>query len=235
MKNSAIIVSGGMDSITLLYDHKDEIALGISFDYGSNHNAREIPFAKMHCERLGIKHITINLDFMHQYFKSSLLDGAEAIPEGHYADDNMKSTVVPFRNGIMLAIAIGIAESNNLDQVFIANHGGDHTIYPDCRPEFINAIDAAATAGTYNNVKVIAPYTKITKSDIARIGKRLGIDYAETWSCYKGGEVHCGKCGTCVERKEALAEAGIEEWRQRWLWLLRSWAVQMQLWQPVSL
>lgn len=192
MKNSAIIVSGGMDSITLLYDRKDEIALGISFDYGSNHNAREIPFAKMHCERLGIKHITINLDFMHQYFKSSLLDGAEAIPEGHYADDNMKSTVVPFRNGIMLAIAIGIAESNNLDQVFIANHGGDHTIYPDCRPEFINAIDAAATAGTYNNVKVIAPYTKITKSDIARIGKRLGIDYAETWSCYKGGEVHCG-------------------------------------------
>lgn len=211
MKNSAIIVSGGMDSITLLYDHKDEIALGISFDYGSNHNAREIPFAKMHCERLGIKHITINLDFMHQYFKSSLLDGAEAIPEGHYAADNMKSTVVPFRNGIMLAIAIGIAESNNLDQVFIANHGGDHTIYPDCRPEFINAIDAAATAGTYNNVKVIAPYTKITKSDIARIGKRLGIDYAETWSCYKGGEVHCGKCGTCVERKEALAEAGIED------------------------
>lgn len=211
MKNSVIIVSGGMDSITLLYDHKDEIALGISFDYGSNHNAREIPFAKMHCERLGIKHITINLDFMHQYFKSSLLDGAEAIPEGHYADDNMKSTVVPFRNGIMLSIAIGIAESNNLDQVFIANHGGDHTIYPDCRPEFINAIDAAATAGTYNNVKVVAPYTKITKSDIARIGKKLGIDYSETWSCYKGGEVHCGKCGTCVERKEALAEAGIED------------------------
>lgn len=211
MKNSVIIVSGGMDSTTLLYDHKDEIALGISFDYGSNHNAREIPFAKMHCERLGIKHITINLDFMHQYFKSSLLDGAEAIPEGHYADDNMKSTVVPFRNGIMLSIAIGIAESNNLDQVFIANHGGDHTIYPDCRPEFINAIDAAATAGTYNNVKVVAPYTKITKSDIARIGKKLGIDYTETWSCYKGGEVHCGKCGTCVERKEALAEAGIED------------------------
>ena len=211
MKNSVIIVSGGMDSITLLYDHKDEIALGISFDYGSNHNAREIPFAKMHCERLGIKHITINLDFMHQYFKSSLLDGAEAIPEGHYADDNMKSTVVPFRNGIMLSIAIGIAESNNLDQVFIANHGGDHTIYPDCRPEFINAIDAAATAGTYNNVKVVAPYTKITKSDIARIGKKLGIDYTETWSCYKGGDKQCGKCGTCVERKEALRDAGIED------------------------
>ena len=211
MKNSVIIVSGGMDSITLLYDHKDEIALGISFDYGSNHNAREIPYAKMHCERLGIKHITINLDFMHQYFKSSLLDGADAIPEGHYADDNMKSTVVPFRNGIMLSIAIGIAESNGLDQVFIANHGGDHTIYPDCRPEFINAIDSAANAGTLNNVRVVAPYTKITKSDIARRGKELGLDYTETWSCYKGGEKHCGKCGTCVERKEALRDAGIDD------------------------
>lgn len=210
-KNSAIIVSGGMDSITMLYDHKDEIALGISFDYGSNHNAREIPYAKMHCERLGIRHITINLDFMHQYFKSSLLEGANAIPEGHYEAENMKSTVVPFRNGIMLSIAIGIAESNNLDRVFIANHGGDHTIYPDCRPEFISAIDAAATAGTFNNVRVVAPYTNITKSDIARIGKRLGIDYTETWSCYKGGKKHCGKCGTCVERKEALAEAGIED------------------------
>ena len=211
MKDSIIIVSGGMDSITLLYDPKDEIALGISFDYGSNHNAREIPYAKMHCERLGIRHITINLDFMHQYFKSSLLEGADAIPEGHYADDNMKSTVVPFRNGIMLSIAIGIAESNNLDQVFIANHGGDHTIYPDCRPEFINAINGAATAGTYNNVRVVAPYTNITKGEIASIGKRLGIDYTETWSCYKGGEKHCGKCGTCVERKEALAAAGIDD------------------------
>ena len=210
-KDSVIIVSGGMDSITLLYDRQSEIALGISFDYGSNHNAREIPFAKMHCERLGIPHITINLDFMHKYFKSSLLDGAAAIPEGHYAADNMKSTVVPFRNGIMLSIAIGIAESNNLDKVFIANHGGDHTIYPDCRPEFICAIDKAANTGTFNNVKVMAPYTNITKGDIARIGKRLGIDYTETWSCYKGGDKHCGKCGTCVERKEALSEAGIED------------------------
>lgn len=211
MKDSVIIVSGGMDSITLLYDKKDEIALGISFDYGSNHNAKEIPFAEMHCKRLGIKHITINLDFMHQYFKSSLLQGAEAIPEGHYADENMKSTVVPFRNGIMLSIAIGIAESNHLKKVLIANHGGDHTIYPDCRPQFIEAIDAAANAGTFVNVRVEAPYTNITKGDIARIGKRLGLDYTETWSCYKGGEKHCGKCGTCIERKEALQEAGIHD------------------------
>lgn len=211
MKDSAIIVSGGMDSITLLYDKKDEIALGISFDYGSNHNAKEIPFAKMHCERLGIKHIVINLEFMHQYFKSSLLEGADAIPEGNYADENMKSTVVPFRNGIMLSIAIGIAESNNLKKVFIANHGGDHTIYPDCRPEFIKAIDEAATTGTYVNVRIEAPYTNITKTDIARRGAELGINFAETWSCYKGGEKHCGKCGTCVERKEALELADIPD------------------------
>lgn len=210
-KDAAIIVSGGMDSITLLYDKKEEIALGISFDYGSNHNAKEIPFAKMHCERLGIKHITIPLDFMHKYFRSSLLEGAEAIPEGHYADENMLSTVVPFRNGIMLSIAIGIAESNGLKKVFIANHGGDHTIYPDCRPVFINAIDTASCAGTYIHVHVCAPYTNITKSEIAKIGKQLGIDYSETWSCYKGLEHHCGKCGTCVERKEALQNAGIED------------------------
>lgn len=211
MKDSIIIVSGGMDSVTLLYDFKDRIALGISFDYGSNHNAKEIPFAKLHCERLGIKHVTIPLDFMHQYFKSSLLEGADAIPEGHYQDENMKSTVVPFRNGIMLTIAAGMAESYGLSHVMIANHGGDHAIYPDCRPEFISAMSNATEAGSYNGVTVLAPYTNITKGDIARRGKELGIDYNETWSCYKGGEKHCGKCGTCVERKEALHDAGIED------------------------
>ena len=198
-----------MDSITMLYEYKERIALGISFDYGSNHNAREIPFAAMHCERLGIKHIVINLGFMHQYFKSSLLEGAEAIPEGNYDEENMKSTVVPFRNGIMLSIAAGVAESNGLKYVMMANHGGDHTIYPDCRPEFVSAMSEATRQGTDPGIEVLAPYTDITKSDIARIGKQLGIDYTETWSCYKGGTHHCGKCGTCQERKEALAEAGI--------------------------
>lgn len=211
MKDSVIIVSGGLDSITLLYDKKDEIALGISFDYGSNHNDKEIPYAKLHCERLGIKHITIPLDFMHQYFKSSLLEGADAIPEGNYDEDNMKSTVVPFRNGIMLSIAIGIAESHNLKKVYIANHGGDHTIYPDCRPDFIGAIDKAATAGTFIGVRVCAPYTNITKADIVKRGIALGINYAKTWSCYKGGEKHCGKCGTCEERKEAFRLAGVPD------------------------
>lgn len=211
MKDSLIVVSGGMDSITLLHEYADQIALAVTFDYGSNHAKKEIPFAQLHCQRLGIKHLVIPLSFMHDYFKSSLLEGDAAIPEGHYADENMKSTVVPFRNGIMLSIACGIAESNGLHKVLIANHGGDHSIYPDCRPEFINAMSSAMQNGTYEHIEIFAPYTNISKGDIARHGKALGIDYSETWSCYRGGDKHCGKCGTCVERHEALLEAGIDD------------------------
>lgn len=211
MKDSVIIVSGGMDSITLLHEYADRIALAVTFDYGSKHNANEIPFAKLHCERLGIKHIVIPLGFMADYFKSSLLMGGEEIPEGSYDDENMKSTVVPFRNGIMLAIACGLAESNGLTKVMLANHFGDHAIYPDCREDFVNAMSQAMQFGTYEHIEIVAPYTNITKTDIARHGKNMGIDYTETWSCYKGGEKHCGKCGTCTERKEALRDAGIED------------------------
>lgn len=210
-KDSIIVLSGGVDSVTMLYDYRDRIALAVSFDYGSNHNAREIPFARLHCERLGIPHLVIKLDFMNRYFSSSLLQGAEAIPEGNYADENMRSTVVPFRNGIMLSIAAGLAETHDLKYVMLANHGGDHTIYPDCRPEFVDAMSAAISAGTYSKTEVLAPYTNITKADIARRGRLLGLDYSETWSCYKGGEKHCGKCGTCVERREAFALAGIDD------------------------
>lgn len=210
-KDAVIILSGGMDSVTMLYDYQERIAVAISFDYGSNHNAKEIPFAQLHCRRLGIEHLVIPLEFIHRYFDSSLLQGAEAIPEGHYAADNMKSTVVPFRNAIMLSVAVGLAESRHLNYVMMANHGGDHTIYPDCRPEFVKAFSDAAVAGTYEKVEVWAPYTMLTKVDIAKRGKELGIDYSETWSCYKGGDVHCGRCGTCMERKEALEQAGIAD------------------------
>ena len=210
-KDSVIVLSGGMDSVTLLHDYAERIALAVTFDYGSNHNKREAVWAKYHCDLLGIEHIMIPLDFMAQYFKSSLLEGADAIPEGHYADENMKSTVVPFRNGIMLAIACGLAESRNLQQVMIANHFGDHAIYPDCRASFVKAMGEAMSAGTYCNVQIFAPYTNISKGDIARRGNALGIDYSTTYSCYKGGEKHCGKCGTCVERKEAMRDAGIDD------------------------
>lgn len=199
-----LIYSGGLDSTTLLYEYRDNIALAVSFDYGSKHNEREIECARKNCLKLGIEHLVIPLEFMQKYFRSSLLKGGEDIPEGSYDDSNMQSTVVPFRNGIMLAIAAGLAESRGLDAIMMANHGGDHAIYPDCRPEFVDAFGKAVETGTYNGVKLLSPYCDITKRDIALRGKALGIDYSLTYSCYKGGEKHCGKCGTCTERKEAL-------------------------------
>ena len=211
MKDCVLILSGGMDSVTLLYDYQERISLAVSFDYGSNHNKRELPFAALHCQRLGIEHLIIPLSFMGQYFNSSLLSGDDAIPDGNYAEANMRSTVVPFRTGIMLSVAVGLAESRNLKFVMMANHGGDHTIYPDCRPEFVEAFDAAARAGTYIGVGLLSPYCNLTKGQIAMRGRELGIDYSETWSCYRGGEHHCGRCGTCRERREALAEAGIND------------------------
>ena len=211
MKDSILILSGGLDSTTLLYDYQERIALALTFDYGSKHNAREIAFARLHCERLGIEHIVIPLTFMAHYFESSLLIGGGDIPEGDYAETNMKSTVVPFRNGIMLSVAVGMAESRGLKNVMMANHSGDHAIYPDCRPEFVEAFDRAARTGTYEGVRLVSPYTNITKTNIAHRGKALGLDYSETWSCYKGGERHCGQCGTCRERREALAQAGIDD------------------------
>ena len=211
MRDAVIIISGGMDSATMLHEYKNEIALAITFDYGSTQNGRERLCAIEQCRMLGIRHIVIRLDFMKQYFKSALLESAEAIPEGSYDDENMKSTVVPFRNGIMLAIACGVAESNGLKRVMIANHSGDHAIYPDCQPGFINAMSQAMQAGTYDNVEVYAPYTNLSKADIARHGKELGVDYSLTYSCYKGGRNHCGRCGTCRERRQALLEAGIDD------------------------
>lgn len=208
-KDALLVLSGGMDSTTMLWDYADNIALAVTFQYGSNHNQREAQCAKWNCEKLGIEWMEIDLAFMADHFKSSLLEGAEAIPEGHYEDDNMRSTVVPFRNGIMLAVAAGLAESRGLKAVMIANHSGDHAIYPDCRPGFISAMGMAIGEGTYEHLELRAPYTGMTKGEIALRGKELGVDYTHTYSCYKGGEHHCGKCGTCVERREALDYAGI--------------------------
>ena len=135
---AVLIYSGGLDSTTLLYEYKESIALAVSFDYGSKHNEREIAFARLNCEKLGVEHIVIPLEFMQKYFRSSLLKGGDDIPEGSYDDSNMQSTVVPFRNGIMLAIAAGLAESYELDAILMANHGGDHAIYPDCSEKPLN-------------------------------------------------------------------------------------------------
>lgn len=210
-KDSVIIYSGGLDSTTLLYEERERIALAVTFDYGSNHAARETACARHHCELLGIEHLVIPLSFIGRYFQSSLLSGADAIPEGNYDDTNMKSTVVPFRNGIMLSVACGLAESRGLQRVLIANHGGDHAIYPDCRPGFVDAMDGAMQAGTYDGVRLAAPYTHLSKADLVRRGAALGIDYSQTYSCYRGGEHHCGTCGTCRERQEAFRQAGVPD------------------------
>lgn len=210
-KDTLIVLSGGMDSVTMLHDYKSEIALAVNFVYGSNHNMRELQCARYHCEQLSIELVVINLDFIGKLFNSSLLEGADAVPDGNYDSENMKSTVVPFRNGIMLSVAAGLAESRGLKSVMIANHAGDHAIYPDCRENFILAMGKAISEGTYEHVRLRAPYTLFTKTQIAERGKHLGIDYSTTYSCYKGGQKHCGTCGTCRERKEALREAGIDD------------------------
>ena len=205
-----VLLSGGMDSTVLLYKmHQEhEVVATLSFDYGSKHNHREIPFAASHSQRLGVEHVTIPLGFIANHFSSDLLKSGGEIPEGHYEDENMVKTVVPFRNGIMLSIAAGFAESKNAEAISIAAHSGDHAIYPDCRESFLSAISDSIIEGTYAGIKLLRPFVDIRKEDIATLGQSLEVDFAQTWSCYKGGEVHCGVCGTCVERKEAFEISG---------------------------
>lgn len=209
-RDSIIVLSGGMDSTTMLYEFASRIGLAVTFLYGSNHNDREMECARWHCSRLGINHLCIPLDFIGRYFESSLLQGADAIPSGRYDDTNMRSTVVPFRNGIMLAVAAGLAESRGLRTIMLANHAGDHAIYPDCRPPFVDAMGRAIQAGTYEGIQLFCPYTNMSKSEIVARGLELGVDYRYTYSCYRGEEHHCGTCGTCTERHEALAAAGLD-------------------------
>ena len=210
-----VLISGGMDSVTALYDavqkQRHEVAAGLSFDYGSKHNHRELPFAKWHCAKLGIAHEIVPLDFMDRLFDSHLLKSGGDIPEGHYEAENMKQTVVPFRNGIMLSIAAGFAESIGAQGLVIAAHSGDHAIYPDCREDFMGPMADAIRAGTYAGIEVLRPFIDMRKEDIAQHGAELGIDFSQTWSCYKGEEIHCGQCGTCVERKEAFELAGVTD------------------------
>lgn len=207
MKDSLIVLSGGMDSTTMLYEYAPRIAAAVNFSYGANHNDPERRCARINCERLGIPLIEIDLPFIGRLFESSLLSGADAIPTADYDDTNIHSTVVPFRNGIMLSIAAGLAESRSLANIMIANHAGDHTIYPDCTPRFIEAMDSAIDAGTFREVHIFAPYTRLSKTDIARRGLALGVDYSLTYSCYKGTPTPCGECATCRERAAALAAA----------------------------
>jgi 7-cyano-7-deazaguanine synthase len=212
-KKVVVLVSGGMDSVAALYEANQVFAVAgaVSFDYGSKHNHKEIPFAAWHSLKLGIPHRTIRLSFVDELFKSDLLQSGGTIPDGHYQELTMKQTVVPFRNGIMLSIAGGYAESIEATGLVIAAHSGDHAIYPDCREDFMKSMADAIRLGTYANVELLRPFIHNTKAEIARRGHELGVDFSKTWSCYKGGDIHCGTCGTCVERREAFMLAELPD------------------------
>jgi 7-cyano-7-deazaguanine synthase len=208
-----VLVSGGMDSVVALYDaaQRHRVVGAVSFHYGSKHNDREIPFARYHCRRLGVPHRVIRLGFVKRLFKSDLLESGGPVPDGRYDEAVMKRTVVPFRNGLMLAAAAGYAESVGATGLVIGAHAGDHAIYPDCRPAFMKAMESALRLGTYARLRLLSPFIAETKARIVVRGCELGVDFGKTWSCYKGGSAHCGKCGTCTERREAFLLARVPD------------------------
>ena len=212
-KSVVVLLSGGIDSVTLLRSvHRTHaVRMALSFDYGARHNHCELPFAAWQAAQIGVTHATVPLQDAFRNMRSALLSGGDPIPDGHYAEATMQQTVVPFRNGILLSIAAGIAESIGAQALAIAAHAGDHAIYPDCRPPFIEAMRRAIECGTYAGITILCPFQSETKADIIRHGHALGVDFSQTWSCYKGGEHHCGTCGTCVERREAFLLAGVND------------------------
>ena len=209
----AVLLSGGLDSTTALYwaHTHHEVVCALSFDYGSNHAAQELACARYQAEKLGIPYHEIDLRAVSAHLQSALLSGADAIPTADYAEDNLKQTVVPFRNGIFLAIAAGIAESNAAEGIVIAAHGGDHALYPDCREDFMQAMASAISRGTYAELQILRPFINNSKDEITAIGAALGVDFEHTYSCYCGREKHCGLCATCRERKDSFANSGVAD------------------------
>lgn len=203
-RNTILLYSGGLDSTTALFEFSANIALAVSFDYGSKHAKQELAAASSFCSQLGVPHRVIKMDLGSMGLASDLLLSGGEIPHGAYDKSNMQCTVVPFRNGIMLSVCAGLAETLGCQQILLANHAGDHAIYPDCTPEFVTSMNEAIAAGTYTKTQLFAPYTHLTKREIALRGKALGVPYEHTWSCYEGKGMHCGRCATCLERKEAL-------------------------------
>lgn len=209
----AVLLSGGLDSsVALHWAAKHQAAhVAISFKYGSKHEAHELACAKAQAEELGIKHEIIDISAISAHLSSALLQGGAEIPDASYEEENMKQTVVPFRNGIFLSIAAGIAESNDVKGLVIAAHSGDHSIYPDCREEFMQSMAQAIKLGTYAEIEILRPFINMSKGEIVQLGSQLDVDFNKTYSCYKGGDTHCGTCATCKERKDAFAWANIPD------------------------
>lgn len=209
-----VVCSGGLDSVSLAYRIASEHQLTalLSFDYGQRHK-KELDSAKACAERLVIPHQIIDITNIGASLTGSALTDNIDVPDGHYAEETMKITVVPNRNAIMLAIAFGVAAAQKAEAIALAVHGGDHFIYPDCRPGFIDAFQTMQNHALdgYADIKLLAPYVHASKADIVIDGAKYGTPFAATWSCYKGGEHHCGRCGTCVERREAFHLAGIQD------------------------
>ncbi|MBY5400127.1 7-cyano-7-deazaguanine synthase QueC [Rhizobium leguminosarum] len=209
-----VVCSGGLDSVTLAHKVAAEQQLIglVSFDYGQRHR-KELDFAARCASRLAVPHHIIDIASIGGHLSGSALTDNVEVPDGHYAEETMKATVVPNRNAIMLAIAFGLAAAQKADAVAVAVHGGDHFIYPDCRPGFIDAFQHMQNEALdgYANVKLLAPYVDVSKAAIVVDGEKHGTPFSETWSCYKGGELHCGRCGTCVERREAFHLAGVPD------------------------
>jgi len=213
MKKVCVLLSGGMDSAVLLqhHIHNGDQVRAIAFDYGQRHSC-ELDRAEMLAASKGVDFVIADVSCMAELLPgSSQTDKNVAVPEGKYDEDSMKATVVPNRNMIMLSIAIGHAIAHKCDAVSYAAHGGDHAIYPDCRPEFADAVNACAQLCDWHKVELIRPFINITKADICQKGNELGVDFARTWSCYQGEDLHCGRCGTCVERREAFYLAGVAD------------------------
>lgn len=212
--SAVAVFSGGMDSTVLLYAllaRGVEVRGAISFDYGQKHR-KELECAREVCAQAGIEHKVVDLSSISEIFgESSLTNDSVEVPEGHYEEDSMKSTVVPNRNMILISIATAWGISEKAEVVAYGAHGGDHAVYPDCREEFAASLDAAIRQCDWHSIRLFRPFVAMTKADIATLGAEVGAPFSLTWSCYKGGAAHCGRCGTCVERREAFYIAGVAD------------------------
>lgn len=204
-----VVYSGGMDSFTVLHNaiKQGYQPLALSFNYGQRHS-KELDYAANVCKSLNITHKIVDITAINQLLAGSALTDDIDVPEGHYEEPSMQQTVVPNRNMILLSLAVGYAVSNGCTKVFYGAHSGDHTIYPDCRPEFVEKMNAVCEIANYEAVSIETPYLKVSKTDILTDGLQMGLDYAQTWTCYNGREKACGKCGACQERLEAFRDNG---------------------------